>query len=92
MVSTRCVYNLKNNHCELSDSNSARFYRSKVVTRWYEEGGVLLLGYEMYRQLASRKQRKRKRKKTPKQNEPIDVEEEDRLLTLATGLLIVYLQ
>jgi len=47
---------------------------------------VLLLGYEMYRQLASRKQRKRRpRKKSPKPNEPIDVEEEDRLSTLATG-------
>jgi RAD54-like protein 2 len=47
---------------------------------WYQTGGVLLLGYEMYRLLSSKKvhlQKAKGRKKVPGSN-VIDVEEEDR--------------
>ncbi|CAK8689451.1 unnamed protein product [Clavelina lepadiformis] len=63
--------------------------RSKVVSQWNEEGGVLLLGYEMYRLLTSRKPRKKRRRKNAgKDEEPaiVDVEEEDRLSSLAAGM------
>uniref|UniRef100_H2YW63 Helicase C-terminal domain-containing protein n=1 Tax=Ciona savignyi TaxID=51511 RepID=H2YW63_CIOSA len=47
----------------LCDNHKTIDSRSKVVKEWYSEGGVLLLGYEMYRLLTSRKPRKKKSKK-----------------------------
>jgi len=48
--------------------------RGKVIMQWKDEGGVLLIGYELYRQLASKKPRKARKKKGP---ECVDLEEED---------------
>ena len=62
-----------------------------VVVEWGKTGGVLLLGYEMYRLLASRRvtaQRKRKKKDT---NEMIviDLDEEDKNKELASSMCIL---
>ena len=45
---------------------------------WRRVGGVLLMGYELYRQLANKKPRKRKAKKKAAGPECIDIEEEDK--------------
>jgi RAD54-like protein 2 len=63
----------------LNDSVRNLPQRSRVIETWQREGGVLLMGYELYRQMAMRKQRK-KRVAAKKKNGPvcIDIEEEDR--------------
>merc|ERR1712106_641238 len=50
--------------------------RAAVIGNWRRNGGVLLMGYELYRQLANKKPRKKK----PKGNgfDYIDIEEEDK--------------
>ena len=61
---------------------------------WNEVGGVLLMGYEMYRLLSSRRmytpKPKKKKKKAVEggkdQLEVIDVDEEDKNKNLMTGL------
>nr|XP_004226079.2 helicase ARIP4 [Ciona intestinalis] len=72
----------------LCDNHKNIDSRSKVVSEWYTHGGVLLLGYEMYRLLTSRKPRKKKAKKPSKSKSSmvIDVEEEDRLSSLSAGM------
>jgi len=52
----------------------------------------MLLGYEMYRMLASRKSRvARRRKNGAKADEAVvDVEEQDRLLNLRTGMSVFF--
>lgn len=61
-----------------------------IIGSWYREGGVLLMGYEMYRLLSSKRghipKPKRRRKKTF-EPEVIDVEEEDRNKDMLTSLL-----
>ncbi|XP_052780852.1 uncharacterized protein LOC128217627 [Mya arenaria] len=53
--------------------------RAKVVSEWYKTGGVLLLGYEMYRLLSSKKVHLQKSKGKKKVgSDVIDVEAEDR--------------
>jgi len=54
--------------------------RASVIAGWRQDGGVLLMGYELYRQLANKKPRKKRQKK----HEPvcIDIEEEDTNKTL----------
>ncbi len=56
--------------------------RGKVILRWQREGGVLLMGYELYRLLASKK---KPRKKKPKGPECIDLEVEDKNKSLLDG-------
>ena len=62
--------------------------RAKVVEDWARDGGVLLMGYEMYRLLSLKKSfvagRKKKSKKT---TGPvvIDLDEEDRQQELLKG-------
>lgn len=62
--------------------------RAKVVVDWARDGGVLLMGYEMYRLLSLKKNfvagRKKKSKKT---TGPvvIDLDEEDRQQELLKG-------
>lgn len=63
--------------------------RAKVVEDWTRGGGVLLMGYEMYRLMSLKKSfvtgRKRKSKK-PAGPVIIDLDEEDRQQELMKGL------
>lgn len=62
--------------------------RAKVVEDWSRDGGVLLMGYEMYRLLSMKKSfvmgKKRKSKK-PAGPVIIDLDEEDRQQELMKG-------
>lgn len=62
--------------------------RAKVVEAWSRDGGVLLMGYEMYRLLSLKKSfvagRKKKSKKTMGPV-VIDLDEEDRQQELLKG-------
>ena len=60
----------------LNDTLKNLEQRSKVIYKWKDEGGVLLMGYELFRMLATKKQRK-KRKKKADSHVCIDLEEED---------------
>ena len=60
----------------LNDTLKNLEQRAKVVLKWKETGGVLLMGYELFRLLATKKQRK-KRKKKADPHICIDLEEED---------------
>lgn len=62
------------------------------VESWHQTGGVLLLGYEMYRLLSSKKvhlQKSKGRKKPG--SDVIDVEEEDRDKKLLLSMLYILL-
>ncbi|MCJ8744181.1 hypothetical protein PDJAM_G00115480 [Pangasius djambal] len=65
----------------LNDEHKTTVTRAKVVEEWTRDGGVLLMGYEMYRLLSLKKSfvtgRKRKSKK-PAGPIIIDLDEEDR--------------
>ncbi|XP_042347123.1 helicase ARIP4-like isoform X2 [Plectropomus leopardus] len=73
----------------LNDEHKNTTTRAKVVEDWSREGGVLLMGYEMYRLLSLKKSfvagRKKKSKKT---TGPvvIDLDEEDRQQELLKGI------
>lgn len=59
-----------------------------MVTEWVTDGGVLLMGYEMYRLLSLKKSfAAGRKKKSKKQTGPviIDVDEEDRQQELLKG-------
>lgn len=62
--------------------------RAKVVEDWSRDGGVLLMGYEMYRLLSLKKSfvagRKKRSKKTAG-SDVIDLDEEDRQQELLKG-------
>lgn len=57
----------------LNDSHKTLKARAKVVLEWASGGGVLLIGYEMYRLLSLKKMTKKKKKKT----DNIDDEEKE---------------
>lgn len=73
----------------LNDSLKNLNQRSKVINEWYESGGVLLMGYELYRQLSLKKPKKPKKKKKDADNkEVVDIEEEDKNKELLEGEMI----
>uniref|UniRef100_G3NQ41 RAD54 like 2 n=1 Tax=Gasterosteus aculeatus aculeatus TaxID=481459 RepID=G3NQ41_GASAC len=73
----------------LNDEHKNTASRAKVVEDWAQDGGVLLMGYEMYRLLSLKKSfvagRKKKGKKT---TGPVvmDLDEEDRQQELLKGI------
>lgn len=72
--------------CLVSRRNTAT--RAKVVEEWARDGGVLLMGYEMYRLLSLKKSYAAGRKKKSKKAMGpvvIDVDEEDRQQELLKG-------
>ncbi|XP_072538211.1 helicase ARIP4-like isoform X2 [Salminus brasiliensis] len=73
----------------LNDEHKTTSTRAKVVEDWYRDGGVLLMGYEMYRLLSLKKSfvagRKKKNKK-PTGPAIIDLDEEDRHQELLKGI------
>ncbi|KAM6976876.1 helicase ARIP4-like [Aplochiton taeniatus] len=66
----------------LNDEHKTTSTRAKVVEDWARDGGVLLMGYEMYRLLSLKKSfvagRKKKKSKKPAGPVVIDLDEEDR--------------
>jgi len=66
----------------LNDALKNLEMRSRVILQWKDEGGVLLMGYELYRQLANKKPRRPRKKKGPVVNdnrsECADIEGNDR--------------
>uniref|UniRef100_A0A3Q3FZ07 RAD54 like 2 n=1 Tax=Labrus bergylta TaxID=56723 RepID=A0A3Q3FZ07_9LABR len=73
----------------LNDEHKTTLARAKVVEDWSKGGGVLLMGYEMYRLLSMKKSfvmgKKRKSKK-PAGPIIIDLDEEDRQQELMRGI------
>ncbi|XP_074537552.1 helicase ARIP4-like isoform X2 [Halichoeres trimaculatus] len=73
----------------LNDEHKNTTTRAKVVEDWSRDGGVLLMGYEMYRLLSMKKSfvagRKRKSKKAAGPV-VIDLDEEDRQQELLKGI------
>ncbi|ETN59852.1 steroid receptor-interacting snf2 domain protein [Anopheles darlingi] len=61
----------------LNDSHKTLKSRAKVVLEWAKNGGVLLIGYEMYRLLSQKKMTKKKKKKK-KGGVLVEVEEEEK--------------
>ncbi|XP_043461443.1 uncharacterized protein LOC122498019 isoform X2 [Leptopilina heterotoma] len=61
----------------LNDSHKTMTARSKVIKDWQKNGGVLLIGYELYRQLSLKKANKAKRKRGQPVKDP-DIEEDDK--------------
>ncbi|XP_028908449.1 helicase ARIP4 [Ornithorhynchus anatinus] len=73
----------------LNDEHKTTAARAKVVADWVTEGGVLLMGYEMYRLLSLKKSfATGRKKKTKKPAGPviIDLDEEDRQQELLKGI------
>ncbi|RLU23909.1 hypothetical protein DMN91_004117 [Ooceraea biroi] len=62
----------------LNDSHKTMTARAKVIQEWQTNGGVLLIGYELYRQLSLKKPNKAKRKRGQPFKDTVDVEEEDK--------------
>lgn len=65
----------------LNDQQKTLSARGKVILKWAEEGGVLLMGYELFRLLALKliPNRKRKVGKTSMGNEKVETEAHKRL-------------
>ncbi|XP_076091069.1 helicase ARIP4-like isoform X2 [Mytilus galloprovincialis] len=66
----------------LNDNFKTPYSRAKVIVEWHKTGGVLLMGYEMYRLMTSRKghiaQPKKPGRKAAGRETIIDVDEEDK--------------
>lgn len=62
----------------LNDSHKTMTARAKVIQEWQSFGGVLLIGYELFRQLSLKKPNKAKRKRGQPFKDTVDVEEEDK--------------
>ncbi|XP_028307929.1 helicase ARIP4-like isoform X2 [Gouania willdenowi] len=72
----------------LNDEHKNTASRARVVEDWARVGGVLLMGYEMYRLLSLKKSFVAGRKKKNKKTGPvvIDLDEEDRQQELLKGI------
>ncbi|CAB1329463.1 unnamed protein product, partial [Coregonus sp. 'balchen'] len=72
----------------LNDEHKTMTTRAKVISDWSRDGGVLLMGYEMYRLLSLKKSFVAGRKKSKKAQGPvvIDLDEEDRHQELLKGI------
>ncbi|KAJ3603212.1 hypothetical protein NHX12_030955 [Muraenolepis orangiensis] len=70
----------------LNDEHKTTPARAKVVEDWSRDGGVLLMGYEMYRLLSMKKTFVTGRKKKSKKPIIIDLDEEDRQQELMKGI------
>ncbi|KAK6176105.1 hypothetical protein SNE40_014453 [Patella caerulea] len=72
----------------LNDNYKTTSARAKVIGQWKVEGGVMLMGYEMYRLLSSKRSFPAKPKRSKKTMEPeiIDVDEEDKNKSLMTDI------
>ncbi|XP_078676630.1 helicase ARIP4-like isoform X1 [Branchiostoma floridae x Branchiostoma belcheri] len=74
----------------LNDNYRTNLARAKLIDKWFKTGGVLLMGYEMYRLLISKKimltNNKKRRGKQPKDMEVIDLEQEDTNLAILHGV------
>ena len=53
----------------LNDTYKNLNQRASVISEWGKTGGVLMMGYELYRQLANRKPRRKRSKLEPRQEE-----------------------
>ncbi|XP_033102737.1 helicase ARIP4-like [Anneissia japonica] len=78
----------------LNDGYKSTQSRGKLIDQWYETGGVLLMGYEMYRLLSLRRGDpnaiKKRRKKAAAKKEPmiIDLDEEDKITSILSKVHI----
>ncbi|XP_041835650.1 helicase ARIP4 isoform X2 [Melanotaenia boesemani] len=73
----------------LNDEHKTTLARAKVVEDWSRDGGVLLMGYEMYRLLTMKKtfvMSKKRKSKKPAGPVIIDLDEEDRQQELMKGI------
>eukprot|EP00061_Rhincodon_typus_P018907 g48283.t1 len=73
----------------LNDEHKTTVARAKVINEWSADGGVLLMGYEMYRLLSLKKSfvtGRRKKTKKPAGPVIIDLDEEDRQQELLKGI------
>ncbi|MBN3315443.1 ARIP4 Helicase, partial [Atractosteus spatula] len=73
----------------LNDEHKTTAARAKVISDWSTDGGVLLMGYEMYRLLSLKKSfvsGRRKKSKKPTGPVIIDLDEEDRQQELLKGI------
>ena len=66
----------------------------QVIQEWAKGGGVLLIGYELYRQLSLKRPNKSNTKKRRRklQEEVVDVDEDDRNKALLEGNSILLLK
>lgn len=69
----------------LSDSLKTVTARANVINSWKNDGGVLLMGYELFRLLAGTKAQQRKKKINKKKPLCIDIEEEDKEKDILVG-------
>ena len=71
----------------VSDNLKSIAQRATVITNWRDEGGVLLMGYELFRLLAGTKAQQRKKKISKARKKPVcvDIEEEDREKDIMLG-------
>ena len=71
-------------------SSSSHKFKTRITfltfsAKWKENGGAMLIGYEMFRLLSSKKAAPSKAKSRSKKTEVIDVEEEDKNKSLMIG-------
>lgn len=71
----------------LNDSHKTLAARTKVIREWRAEGGVLLIGYELFRLLSMRKHPKSRRKANP-----LDPPDDDKNKIFFDGNIFIYLE